>query len=131
VKKFFGSFAVLTAMTALMLGSATAASATHPDDVDCAPGLVVVCDIDVNVLNLEDPDVVVEIDEPRVITDNEVEVLENALKNADILNGLVIDVDVIEDVIIDVHKSFNPEVDIDVSKITAFLCAVQSHAHCN
>jgi hypothetical protein len=125
VKKLLGPFAVLSMLAALLLGTTATAGATgsKPDDVNCVQvGLINICDIDIDLLVLEDPDIVVEIED--VLNDNEINILENALKDADILNGGVINVILIKTVIADV-------LDIDVSKITVILCALQVHAHCH
>lgn len=129
VKKFVGSFVALIAMVAAMLlGSTAAANATGADDAECtqdAISLVVICDVDFNITILEDPDVVIEVVKNEIVSGNDIEVLENALKNADILNGTEIEVNLIKAVVADV-------LDVDVDDVTVYLCSIiSSHPHCH
>jgi hypothetical protein len=133
VKKFIGSFvAVLSMLAAMMLASTGTALATHPNDADCNQqlNLVVVCDVDFDLTILEDPDVVIEIDDVRALTDNEIEILENALKEGIDVDVSDIDVNVIKDVVVTVFEE-EFDIDIDVDDVTVFLCILNTHPHCH
>ncbi|HEV2778252.1 MAG TPA: hypothetical protein VGX25_02525 [Actinophytocola sp.] len=122
-----GSFIGIVAMVAaLLLGGATAQAATGtgtgPDGAGCSQhALMVVCELDWNIFILNDPDVVVEIE--KALSGDEFEILNNALKDAEILNDLTIDVDLIEAVVADV-------LDVGTDQIITIPCAIQAHTYC-
>jgi hemolysin activation/secretion protein len=63
-------------------------------------------------------DVKIEIEGNRVLTDNEIEILENNLNNTDV------NVEDIEAVVIKTYKSFNPSIDITKNDISVCILAV-------
>ncbi|MGH3907629.1 MAG: hypothetical protein ACRDTE_26140 [Pseudonocardiaceae bacterium] len=107
---------LMALLGALLLGGAAAAQATPSLNYECnqVVGVNVVSCNEVNV-----GDVKVEVEGNRVLTGNEITILENNLNNADV------DVNVIKGVVIDTYKSFNPSIDIDTGDIT--VCVL---AHC-
>lgn len=125
MKKRFVPLALLFGLlTATMLGSTAMAQANPilPTFTGCTKGVV-----NVNVVTCNDilNNIKVIVTGNRVLTDNELTILKNALNNneIDILN-VEATLEDIEVLTVDVYDSFNPSIDIDVDDVNVCIASI-------
>ncbi|HEU0090392.1 MAG TPA: hypothetical protein VFQ77_22495 [Pseudonocardiaceae bacterium] len=114
MRKFAPMALLLGMLSALLLGGVGVAQATAANyDCNQLVGVNVVSCNEVNV-----GDVKVEIKGNRVLTDNEITVLENNLNNT------TVTVDAIKNTVIQTYKSFNPTITVTTGDIKVCIVAV-------
>ncbi len=122
MRKFTPVAMLVGLLASLLLGGAVAQAGTLGDlskkvnpDFECNQV------VGVNVVSCNDVvvgDIEIEIEGNRVLTDNEIEILEDNLNNTEV------DVDAFEKTIINTYKSFNPSIEVNDNDITVCLLAV-------
>jgi hypothetical protein len=120
MRKFTPLAMLVALLTSLLLG-AVAQAGTKDDDTKSAKNYECNQVVGVNVVSCNEVnvgDVEIEIEGNRVLTDNEIEILE------DNLNNTKVDVDAIEKTIIKTYKSFNPSIEVTENDITVCILAV-------
>lgn len=124
MRKKFTPFAMLMGLVAsLLLGGSAVAQAGALDDAGKTLDKNFECNqvVGVNVVSCNEVtvgDVEIEIEGNRVLTDNEIEILE------DNLNKTEVDVEAFEKTIIKTYKSFNPSIEVNDNDITVCILAV-------